>query len=404
MKLRSLSIVAISLALGACATGGGYGPGSTRPIRADDKPYLGEFQKNSALIKFDDRVRDQAIWADQPLAWAIGDFFGDGTQGKFAAIQRYNPVYLRETIFADPAKFNGIFSLWHTDPKTGEQTKTWSMVGCLHPRHAAAADFNQDGKLDVVVGCHGYINDGGGTEVAKAPGEYSVMLINDGKGGFTASKFGMSDSFYHGISAGDVNGDGYPDIVVAAPEGKDQNMQPPIFFWINQKDGTFKKDFNRIKGLGNGCYGLARLVDVDGDDILDLAVGGEEVSSGAETAVLFGTKDGKFGPEKISIPRVRDQGGSHDILPITNNGERVLYVLRTGDAAGGGAVYGKGYYEGMTVQAVNLTTGKETIYRSNRSWLSDILPFTKNGQNGVSPYDWMKGDWFISNTIVDAPK
>ena len=62
------------------------------------------------------------------------------------------------------------------------------------------------------------------------------------------------------------------------------------------------------------------------------------------------------------------------------------------------------YYEGMTVQAVNLTTGKETIHRSDRTWLSDMLPVSKNGQQGVAPYDENKGGWFISNTFVDAPK
>ena len=401
MKLRLLSIIAISLALGACdTTGGGYGPESKRPIRADDKPYLGEFPKNSALIKFDPKVVEQGAFGDQPLAWAVGDFYGDGSTSVFAATQRYQGGMALDTVNEDRDRWVSVFRLFHVDKKTSKQELTWSMKGCLHPRHAATADFNNDGKLDVVVGCHGYVRE---FSEWKQPGEYSVMLINDGKGGFTASKFGLSDSFYHGISAGDVNGDGYPDIVVAAPEGKDPNVQPVVFFWINQKDGTFKKDFTRISRLANGPYTLARLVDVDGDGILDLAVGGEE-TNGAETSVLLGTKDGKFGPEKISIPNMRrNQGCVLDIVPITNNGERVLYVLRTSDS-GDERNGDYSYYKGMTVQAVNLTTGKETIYKSKRTWLSDILPTTKNGQNGVAPYDENKGGWFISNTFVDAPK
>ena len=196
-----------------------------------------------------------------------------------------------------------------------------------------------------------------------------------------------------------MNDDGYPDIAVAAPEGKDPNVQPPVFFWINQKDGTFKKDFSRISRVSNGCYTLVRLVDVDGDGILDLAIGGEE-TAGAETAILYGTKDGKFGSEKISIPHMkRNQGLSLDIVPVTNNGERVLYVLRTADHGNQ-----RTYYQGMTIQAVNLTTGKETIYRTGRTWLSNILPTTKDGQHGVSPFEFNKGEWFISNTFVDAPK
>ena len=206
MKLRLLSVIAISLALAACVTtGGGYGPDSKRPIRIDDKPYLGEFPKNSAGIKFDPRVMEQSMMSDL-LAWATGDFHGDGTTSILTGTQRYAQEFANATIKENPHKFNGLFQLFHVDKKTGKQELTWSMVGCLHPRHIAAADFNQDGRLDAVVGCQGHQWEfPPADEVNPQKGEYSVMLINDGKGGFTASKFGTSTSFYHGITAGDVN-------------------------------------------------------------------------------------------------------------------------------------------------------------------------------------------------------
>ena len=87
-------------------------------------------------------------------------------------------------------------------------------------------------------------------------------------------------------------------------------------------------------------------------------------------------------------------------IPVTNNNERVIYVVRTSDDNRNP----KTYYKGMTIQAVNLTTGVEKIYKTDRTWLSDILPATRDGQYGVAPYHYMKGGWFISNTIVDAPK
>jgi len=71
---------------------------------------------------------------------------------------------------------------------------------------AVAADFNGDGKLDLVVACKGSL---------ASPGESFFLLAGDGDGTFRPPAFlRSSDTAGVGtILAGDFNGDGKPDVV-----------------------------------------------------------------------------------------------------------------------------------------------------------------------------------------------
>jgi hypothetical protein len=70
-----------------------------------------------------------------------------------------------------------------------------------HPRAAALADFNGDGKLDIAMG-----NDGG----------QNAVYINDGTGAdwTTHYNFGPGNDQTCAIAVGDFNGDGHPDLAV----------------------------------------------------------------------------------------------------------------------------------------------------------------------------------------------
>ena len=71
------------------------------------------------------------------------------------------------------------------------------------PRSVAAADFNADGKLDLVTA-----NFGANTV---------TVLLGNGSGGFSAahgSPFAVG-SMPSSVAVGDLNGDGNPDLVIA---------------------------------------------------------------------------------------------------------------------------------------------------------------------------------------------
>jgi len=340
-------------------------------------------------IKFPSSLN--TFMSDQPLAWGTADFFKTGEIDVFTAKQNYrvgdqatDPLAATwAQIQANPARYASDLQFWKRDPSTGVLTLALSYKGCLHPRKGLVADFNQDGFPDVFVACHGYDGDADPTVAGQQlAGEKSIFLLNDGQGGFALSQT-KETTFFHGASAADVNGDGWPDIVVADIF----NFPTEIYFLINNKDGTFTKDTSRVHNLpGNsGPYFAAELVDVDGDGIVDLIVGGHEYDPncpsclGAQTTVLYGKVDGTFGDTKEIIPTVAGQGISLDFTLGTNaTGQRVIYVDRTADGSG------EPVYSTQFVQQYNLVTKASTeLFHNVGRWFAWMLPIA----GGVSPHN-----------------
>ena len=123
-----------------------------------------------------------------------------------------------------------------------------------------AVDYDLDGDPDL------FFVDSGTLGTENAPGQ-SRLLRNDGGGRFVdVTDFaGLSVSGYGmGAVAGDVDGDGDPDLYVSA-FGADQLFE-------NRGDGTFA-DVTEKAGLGNPDWGAsAAFADTDLDGDLDLYV------------------------------------------------------------------------------------------------------------------------------------
>jgi hypothetical protein len=317
-------------------------------------------------------------WGGSPLAWGLADFFQTGNIDVFTANQNYSNQSLA-TVTAVP-QYQSDFQFWTRNAQTGKLTLKLSYKGCLHPRKALVADFNNDGYADVLVSCHGF--DG-----SPYPGEYSRLLLSDGNGGFAISDFGDSNSFFHTATAADINGDGYVDIIAADGfhtfDGDVANHSLRAF--INNKDGTFTRDMTRFINIdGNPSLSL-ELVDVNDDGKLDLIAGGTEVTSygNNQTAVYYGDANGVFGVTKTVVPAIPGRGTVLDFTLVKDRGNTILYVNRTAD--GNDSVQ---WYQSQTLQkhVVNTNISTTLLDVVGVPWIAWWLPVVQNNLIGVAPY------------------
>ncbi|HKD11626.1 MAG TPA: VCBS repeat-containing protein, partial [Thermoanaerobaculia bacterium] len=141
----------------------------------------------------------------------------------------------------------------------------------------AVLDFDGDGFEDLFV----------------ADGRRSILYRNDGHGRFTdvtaAARLAAADGTgiaATGVAAGDIDGDGCPDLFVTDAFG-------PARLFRNRCDGTFE-EITRQSGIAlTGNMRSAAFADVDGDGDLDLfvCVTGDYYSQMPDPA--FDAKDGR---------------------------------------------------------------------------------------------------------------
>ena len=129
---------------------------------------------------------------------------------------------------------------------------------------SGAGDVNNDGYGDVIVG--GYLNDSAGD----AAGRAYVFSGIDGSTLHTFTGEGPSDWFGYSVSgAGDVNGDDYDDVIVAAPVDDAKSTESRRAYVFSGIDGaTLYTLFAEEAGGFLGSVGS--IGDVDGDGVDDL--------------------------------------------------------------------------------------------------------------------------------------
>ena len=326
-----------------------------------------------------------------PTAYAVGDFFQTGNIDLFTAFQNYHPssgnyVGISQADAISNPQYWSDFTFWRKQ-NDGSYKQLTTMKGCLHPRKALVADFNQDSFPDVYISCTGY-------DSGTYPGEQSKLLLSDGKGSFNLRS--VDDvGYHHSSAAADINGDGFPDIVSS-------EFSKPIYFLINNKDGTFKRDDTRIIGSISNSYTAKELIDIDADGFVDLIAGyGFESQYKDSTKIFFGDKNGYFGNRYKVIPPVPGRGSVLDFIFIKDKIQNGLYVNRTADGSSSTC-----FYCTTTIQWVNLNTMDSSIvvdkiskqigpyYLYGPSWTPWWIPSNQNGVNGVVPF------WTITNTFV----
>ena len=180
---------------------------------------------------------------------------------------------------------------------------------------SAAGDVNGDGIDDIILGASA--GDNGGTDAGEAYVIFGQAGATRGNidlttlaatDGFTIIGDVAADAFGRDVSdAGDINGDGFDDIIVSAPGGDDGGTDAGEAYVIYGKAGATRADIdltNLTAADGfiiqadltlDGLRGVSAAGDINGDGIDDLIVGSPVADNGGTSSgaayVIFGTNN-----------------------------------------------------------------------------------------------------------------
>ncbi len=249
---------------------------------------------------------------------------------------------------------------------------------------ASAGDVNGDGYADVVVGAYGYSSLRGGVYLyLGGPNGLESTVATAAVGPLPSSYFGSAVT-----SAGDVNGDGYADVVVGAYQ-KDRAY---IFFGSANGIGTAPSETLVGPDIGSG-FGdaVASVGDLNGDGYADVVVGTPAYGATGETGrvdVYYGSAAGV--PTAPSITLAAQESDDHLGLSVA-----------------GTDVNGDGYAD-LLVAAMG--ENRFFVYFGGESGLASVPDQTLIGPSGTASQDFplpvsaagdVNGDGY-SDVIVGA--
>ena len=196
-------------------------------------------------------------------------------------------------------------------------------------QHAAVADFNGDGHLDIVTN------------------NYTILMGN-GDGTFRTPVVYTSASNSYAVVTGDFNGDGKPDFATARYDGN-------IGVWLNLGDGTFRPPV--LYPIGAAPRAIA-VGDFNNDGIIDIAVASRQ-GQAVGVGVLLGVGDGTFQPVVTyltGLPQTAlavadfNGDGNADIVSVdSDDTEQPITVLL---GAGDGTFHATAVYQAIFPESV----------------------------------------------------
>lgn len=224
------------------------------------------------------------------------------------------------------------------------------------PRDYAAADFNGDGRADVVIANNIDCTDCAGGSIYTGAQSRLLFQTPDGRlEDVTATHFPQRLVFTHNITAADIDGDGDLDIYMANFVGV--GTGPPEIY-LNDGQGRFEAgEAGRLPAIlrvqpGAVWTVTARFIDVNNDGRPDLFVGTNQETNRAHDLLLLNDGRGFFQPAPDGALPTRYGGRNWGTVSI-----------RVADVDGDGwqdlinTVNAEGYSEGAVQILINNRDG-----------------------------------------------
>ena len=149
-------------------------------------------------------------------------------------------------------------------------------------RAVAGQDVNGDGYADLMIGQPGYDNSRGRVSVYYGGTPLDNTADVSMTGEWTYDQFGFSVA-----GAGDVNGDGYGDVLVGAYRFNSATGRAYIFYGDFAMDNTADMILNGEAVNDQFGFSVSGAGDVNKDDYADILIGANNFSSGTGRAYLF---------------------------------------------------------------------------------------------------------------------
>ena len=229
----------------------------------ENKLYL-----NKGNLQFEDISKKAGVSADN--RWVTGVTLGDANQDGWLDIYvsvSGKWVTRKNLLYINDAKEG-------TTPTFTESAESYGLADTGNTTQSVFFDYDLDGDQDLYVANYPITAPGQNMEKylnytnSGTPYDQSDRLYrNDGNGKFTdttqesnLAKYGLS----LGISVGDFNQDGWPDLYVC------NDFVTPDYFLINNKDGTFSDQNLKLTNHTSYFSMGSDVADFNNDGLLDL--------------------------------------------------------------------------------------------------------------------------------------
>ncbi|MBK8553934.1 MAG: FG-GAP repeat protein [Ignavibacteria bacterium] len=251
---------------------------------------------------------------------------------------------------------------------------------------SSAGDVNGDGSDDIIIGSHGYSSNTGRAYIYFGGMNMNTVADVTMTGEVTGNIFGYSVS-----SAGDVNGDGYSDVIVGA--NNFNSTQGKIYIYLGGASMNNIADITMTGALSDYLgASVSSAGDVNGDGYSDVIAGAREYSAGTGRAyILFGG---------ASMNNIED---------VTMTGEAGGNKFGT-SVSSAGDLNGDGYSDVIVgADGYSSSTGRAYIFFGGAS-MNNAADVTMTGEatsnnfgGSVSSPGDVNGDGY-SDVIAGAPK